>query len=561
MFKPLYSKYKWYLLFTAPMSILLGVASMSIIAVISDAIANEPADMDYGVKTFFVVIIVLFIVGLINELLRSKLYASVLYDLQVFMIKRVNETPLALLEKTGSSRIVATLTEDVATAVRFFHVLPEMFVNIAIVVCGFIYMALLSWKLLLVVLACITFLGITIAFLVKNTQKDRKDIRELTDTSIRYYQDLVRGAKELHLNGKRKRFFSKQLFSVIDQTQRKTRRVLNILALMETWGQLAIFAILGSVIFLVRHHIELNAEITVGFVITLLFLLEPIEIIINSSDELVQAKVAFDKIERLQLAELPPNIDELSDSDDEKNEPQTINGNGVITFTGVTYQYEVDDKSAFRLGPIDVSFEPGKVYLISGGNGSGKSTMLKILCGLYLPDNGEVQCGEQIIGEQENEAYRALFSVIMPDFCLFDDVIDASGKLCSDEEIKTQLDKLALSEVVTSSQGRLSNVNLSQGQRKRLAYIQAYFEERPVIVLDEWAADQDPVFKRYFYQELVPELKASGKTVILVSHDEKYFDQCDEAYRLVDGRLHNIDSQQPQKDEINVSLEKHFSVI
>jgi cyclic peptide transporter len=534
---------------------------MSIIAVISDAIANEPADMDYGAKTFFVVIVVLFIVGFINELLRSKLYASVLYDLQVFMIKRVNETPLASLEKTGSSRIVATLTEDVATAVRFFHVLPEMFVNIAIVVCGFIYMGLLSWKLLLLVVGCFTLLGITIAFLVKSTQKDRKDIRELTDTSIRYYQDLVRGAKELHLNGKRKRFFSKQLFSVIDQTQRKTRRVLNILALMETWGQLAVFAILGSVIFLVRHYIDLNAEITVGFVITLLFLLEPIEIIINSSDELVQAKVAFDKIERLQLAELPADIDELSGVGDDKTEPQTINGNGVITFTGVTYQYEVDDKSAFRLGPIDVSFEPGKVYLISGGNGSGKSTMLKILCGLYLPDDGEVQCGEQLIDERKNDAYRALFSVIMPDFCLFDDVINESGKLCTDQEIKTQLDKLALSEVVTSSKGRLSNLNLSQGQRKRLAYIQAYFEQRPVIVLDEWAADQDPVFKRYFYQELVPELKASGKTVILVSHDEKYFDQCDEAYRLVDGRLHKISQQQSQQNEIKVSLEEHFSVI
>ncbi|MFT5757032.1 MAG: cyclic peptide transporter [Alteromonadaceae bacterium] len=561
MFKPLYAKYKWYLLFTVPMSILLGVASMSIIAVISDAIANEPADMDYGTKTFFAVILVLFIVGLVNELLRSKLYANVLYDLQVFMIKRVNETPLALLEKTGSARIVATLTEDVATAVRFFHVLPEMFVNIAIVVCGFIYMALLSWKLLLIVVACITFLGITIAFLVKGTQKDRKDIRELTDTSIRYYQDLVRGAKELHLNNKRKRFFSKQLFSVIDQTQRKTRRVLNILGLMETWGQLAIFAILGSVIFLVRNYIEINAEVTVGFVITLLFLLEPIEIIINSSDELVQVKVAFDKIERLQLADLPINISELSDSEDEQTETQNFNGNGVIKFTDVTYQYEVDDKNAFRLGPINVSFEPGKVYLILGGNGSGKSTMLKILCGLYSPDNGEVQCGEQIIGEDENDAYRALFSIIMPDFCLFDNVIDASGKLCSDEKIKAQLDKLALSEVVSSSQGRLSNLNLSQGQRKRLAYIQAYFEERPVIVLDEWAADQDPAFKRYFYQELVPELKASGKTVILVSHDENYFDQCDEAYQLVDGRLEKLASAQPQQHEFKVQLKEQINAI
>jgi cyclic peptide transporter len=558
MFKPLYSKYKWYLLFTIPMSIMLGVASMSIIAVISDALANEPADMDYGMSAFFVVILALFVIGIINELLRSKLYAGVFYDLQVFMIRRVNETPLARLEKTGSSRIVATLTEDVSTAVRFFHVLPEMFVNIAIVVCGFIYMALLSWKLLLIVAGCIVFLGATIALLVKSTQKDRKEIRELTDTSIRHYQDLIRGAKELHLNRNRKRFFSKQLFSVIDQTQFRTRRVLNILALMETWSQLLVFAILGSVIFLIRHHMGLNTEIIVGFVITLLFLLEPIEVIISGADELVQANVAFDKIDRLNLAELHEKNDELSSSEDEKTESLTTSDNEVIKFTDVTYQYETDDKNAFRLGPINISFEPGKVYLILGGNGSGKSTMLKILCGLYLPDNGEVLHGKQIVSEHENTAYKELFSVIMADFCLFNDVIDATGKLCADELIADVLDKLGLSEVVTSSEGRLSNLDLSQGQRKRLAYMQAYFEERPVIVLDEWAADQDPVFKRYFYQELVPELKASGKTVILVSHDENYFDQCDESYRLVDGQLHKIDPLKFQLDEVQTLLEQAY---
>lgn len=557
MFKRLYSKYKWYLLFTVPMSILLGVASMSIIAVISDAIANTPADMDYGADAFFIVILALFAIGIINELLRSKLYAGVLYDLQVLMIKRVNETPLAQLEKTGSSRIVATLTEDVGTAVRFFHILPEMFVNIAIVVCGFIYMALLSWKLLLLVVGCLFFLGVTITFLVKSTLKDRKEIRELTDTSIRYYQNLVTGAKELHLNRNRKRFFSQQLYSVVDKTQFRTRRVLNVLALMETWGQLAIFAILGTVIFIVRHYIDLNTEIIVGFVITLLFLLEPIEVIINGSDELVQAKVAFDKIDRLKLADPAVNTNVLSDSDDKQLAFFNIKQNQVITFTNVTYQYESDDANSFKLGPIDASFEPGKVYLILGGNGSGKSTMLKILCGLYLPDDGEVSYGQQRINNVENEAYRELFSVIMPDFCLFEDVIDGSGKPCDDEQVKVLLDKLALSDVVTSSQGRLNNLNLSQGQRKRLAYIQAYFEEKPVIILDEWAADQDPIFKRYFYQELVPELKANGKTVILVSHDENYFNQCDEAYQLVDGKLHKIDSLQLLQTNVQAYLKTY----
>jgi len=447
------------------------------------------------------------------------------------MIRRVNNTSLTHLEKSGSSKIVATLTEDVSTAVRFFHALPEMFVNIAIVLCGFTYMALLSWQLLVVVAACLTFTGVTIGFLVKSTQQDRDAIRELTDGLIKNYQDLVQGAKELHLNQSRKRFFSAKLFTLVSEASFKTRRVLNILALMETWGQLAIFSTLGIVIYLVRIHVNVDAEIIIGYVITLLFLLEPIEIIINCSDELVQAKVAFNKIDRLKLAE------EVDSPDDADIASTPFEASGSIELSGITWEYEPEDSTAFRLGPINVTFESGKVYMIRGGNGSGKSTLIKILCGLYEPDGGVVKYRNTVINEQNIVLYRSLFSVVMLDFCLFDDVLDSNGKFMDDASISHFLNRFKLSEVVSSDSGVLSNLALSQGQRKRLAFIQAYFESRPVIVLDEWAADQDPTFKHYFYNELVPALKAQGKTVILVSHDEQYFSHCDVALQLIEGKL------------------------
>ncbi|MBH9340157.1 cyclic peptide transporter, partial [Pseudomonas aeruginosa] len=85
--------------------------------------------------------------------------------------------------------------------------------------------------------------------------------------------------------------------------------------------------------------------------------------------------------------------------------------------------------------------------------------------------------------------------------------------------------------------GNFSTPDLSTGQRKRLALINAWLEERPVLVFDEWAADQDPAFRRVFYTELLPDLKRQGKTIIVISHDDRYFEMADQLIRLSAGKV------------------------
>jgi putative pyoverdin transport system ATP-binding/permease protein len=77
-----------------------------------------------------------------------------------------------------------------------------------------------------------------------------------------------------------------------------------------------------------------------------------------------------------------------------------------------------------------------------------------------------------------------------------------------------------------------SDVNLSTGQRKRLAMIALVLERRPICIFDEWAADQDVHFRQKFYQVILPWLKSQGKTVIAVTHDERYFDAADQRIHL-----------------------------
>ncbi|WP_446222291.1 ATP-binding cassette domain-containing protein [Nocardia sp. IBHARD005] len=192
------------------------------------------------------------------------------------------------------------------------------------------------------------------------------------------------------------------------------------------------------------------------------------------------------------------------------------------------------DESAdagFRLGPIDLVFEPGQITFIVGGNGSGKSTLAKLITGLYVPRSGSLSLNGERIDHDNIEWYRQNSSAVFTDFHLFEDYLgfDRPG---IDAEVQRYLDELQIAHKVTVQDGRLSTVDLSQGQRKRLALLTALLEDRQIYVFDEWAADQEPRFRDVFYHEILTDLKRRGKTVIVITHDDRYFDCADQLVKL-----------------------------
>jgi putative ATP-binding cassette transporter len=184
---------------------------------------------------------------------------------------------------------------------------------------------------------------------------------------------------------------------------------------------------------------------------------------------------------------------------------------------------------------------PGEILFIIGGNGSGKTTLAMLLLGLYLPEEGSIYLNGVAVGQDNVRHYRNRFSAVFADFHLFRHVL-VDGERAQEQERQAAryLDKLGVGHKVSVVDGQFSTIDLSSGQRKRLALVSAYLEDWPVYLFDEWAADQDPVFKRVFYTELLPELKARGKTVIVISHDDAYFAQADRVLRLQDGQLHSL---------------------
>jgi putative pyoverdin transport system ATP-binding/permease protein len=282
------------------------------------------------------------------------------------------------------------------------------------------------------------------------------------------------------------------------------------------------------IIFGLPRWLNVSLATLSSYVLTLTYLMTPIQNMVQRLPALVRANVAIRKIESLGLA-----LAETAEADTQV--PAATQRIASLQLAGVTHAYQGEEQS-FHLGPIDLTFQGNQIVFIVGGNGSGKSTLAKILTGLYVPDNGSILLNDQPIDNDSLEWYRQHFAVIFSDFFLFDQLLGMAMPNL-DKEAQRYLELLQIEQKVQIKDGQLSTTNLSQGQRKRLALLTAYLEDRPIYLFDEWAADQDPMFRELFYQELLPELKRRGKTVFAISHDDRYFHLADRVVKLDYGKL------------------------
>jgi putative ATP-binding cassette transporter len=210
----------------------------------------------------------------------------------------------------------------------------------------------------------------------------------------------------------------------------------------------------------------------------------------------------------------------------------------VVQWNDVVFSYgeEKGVEMPFSLGPISLDLHPGELVFVIGGNGSGKTTFVKVLSGLYQPSQGHVTLDGKMITDANREWYREHFSVVFSDFHLFNKLLGQSNS--QTESLAHQyLRLLHMDQKVMVRERAFSTLDLSQGQRKRLALVTAYLEDRPIYVFDEWAADQDPQYKEIFYKTLLPDLRERGKLVIVITHDDRYFHLGNQVIKLEDGKV------------------------
>lgn len=511
---------------------LSGGSSASLIALISRAISQGMTQSLDAIAVGFGGLVFLALTSsVISQVMLVRLAQQAVFQLRLSLSRQILSSELAHLEKLGAPRLLATLTDDVQAVSDAVRLVPFLCIDMAIVVGCLLYIIWLSWKVFaLVCLLTVVALG-SCRWLLKRGQTWLARAREEQDQLFKHFRTVTDGTKELKLHYQRRQAFLKEdLQTSAAAFRRYNVRGLTLFSMTSSWGKLIFFFAIGFVLFALPRLITLSPQTLAGYVLTFTYLMLPMDNLVNCLPILSRAAVALRKIQSLGIS-LANRAETTTTPDAIRQQWQELRLKQVTH----TYQTEQEDTS-FVVGPIDLTLRPGELVFIVGGNGSGKSTLAKLLTGLYIPEMGQISFDGVPISAQNREWYRQHFAVVFADFYLFDRLLGLD-RSDLDTEAQEYLRRLQLDHKVTVHNGKLSTTSLSQGQRKRLTLLTAYLENRPIFLFDEWAADQDPVFKEVFYTTLLPQLRDQGRTILCISHDDHYFRLADRIIKLDYGKI------------------------
>ncbi|MFG6107340.1 cyclic peptide export ABC transporter [Leptolyngbyaceae cyanobacterium CCMR0082] len=526
------------LLRTSPMAMVIAIVaggvsgggSARLVALVNEVIAGRQATTASFFLGFLGLLAIVLVAGYLSQLLLIRLGQGALLHLRLMLARQLLDCPLRQLEDLGSHRLFASLTADVETIASAFTVVPFLCIDLAIVGGSLLYLGWLSVPLLLIMVAFLLLATVTYQLIARRARRFLVKARNEQDRLFKHLRGLIHGMKELKLHQQRRQVF---LTDELQQTATTYRRFtvwgMGIFAGAASWGQLIFFAVISVFLFVIPQFSALDMTLFSSYVLTVIYLNGPLENLMRRLPILSRASVALDKVESFgfmlnQFPELP-SIESLSPSWQH------------LELKNVVHHYDRGaDTTPFTVGPINLAFKRPEVVFLIGGNGSGKSTLAKLITGLYPPSSGQIILDGNRITDANREAYRQQFSAIFADFYLFDRLL-ALDNPQQIEQANAYLQALQLAHKVHIQDGKLSDIDLSQGQRKRLALLTTYLEDRPVYLFDEWAADQDPHFKTVFYTQILPELKRQQKLVLAITHDDKYFHLADRILKLESGQL------------------------
>jgi len=513
--------------------VLSGASTAGLVALINAVLNSPTPNSPLLIAGFVGLVVVMFGSTVWSQVLLVELAQKVIFDLRLHLSRRILATPLRHLESMGVHRLLAVLTDDIVDISNAYIALPTFCIQATALVIGLVYLGWLSWVLLLAAIGFLVLGAFTYLALAGQAQRALEQAREKQDTLFNHFRALTDGTKELKLNYQRRKAFLDDLLQETAQDSfRYTVTGMRVHALARGWGNSLFFVLIGLLLFAMPVLQPLNESTLRGAAMIVLYMISPLSIILNTLPAFGRATVALHKVEELGLA-----LETRTPENKETAAPLETSSWKELKLEGVAHSYHQEQTdSHFILGPLDMEFRPGELVFLVGGNGSGKTTLAKLLVGLYVPEAGQIVLDGDLVTDETRETYRQLFSVVFSDFYLFEQFLGlVTPEL--DTQAQTYLAQLHLNHKVQVANGALSTTALSQGQRKRLALLTAYLEDRPFYIFDEWAADQDPVFKEIFYKQLLPDLKQRGKGILVITHDDRYFHMADRVLKLDYGQL------------------------
>ncbi|GEK09163.1 cyclic peptide export ABC transporter [Pseudoalteromonas peptidolytica] len=515
-----------------------GLANALVLALINNVAANIS---DINKENHILYYLVLFsltiaIYGLTQQRLMTKAAQMVeraIDKLRVDLFESIRHTELSTLEKVGKERIFNTISKELQTISQSAQLFVIIGQSISLVFFTSLYIAWHSFVAFMVI-STLIMVGASIHRLRANEiQRNMRISFDSENQLIHRLSDLLDGFKEVKLSEPRAEDLEREYRRDSNRARRAKTKTQTLFATDFILSQITFFTATGAMVFIVPMLSDVYTDVVIKVTTASLFLIGPITSIVGGIPVFTTATEAAQNVLALER-----DLKTIADQQHTERLKSTENLTSfkAITMQGAFYQHQKKSSDRpFSVGPVDITFEQGKTTFITGGNGSGKTTFIRMLTGLYALQGGQILLNGQAVTDDNRLAYRSLFTAVFADFHLFQQLYGIRD--LSAQEIDEWLDFLEMRAKVSIQEGAFSTIDLSSGQRKRLALLSTILENRPIYIFDEWAADQDPIFRRKFYEQVLPRLKARGNTIIAITHDDAYFHLADTHLKMEEGQL------------------------
>lgn len=537
LFSLLQKKSRLFLPFLALLGLINSIWASALLLLINNKITGKPLPFfdEYDWIIYSGIIVASYLFARFFQGYMIRLTYNLGNELGLSIFDKLRFTTYQEYQKLGEER-VRTAMQDVSTLQRFPQAFIETFNSGVMVLIGIIYLFFINAISASIITAVLVVLAAVYYLRNMAIAKDLSAVRDLANTYQQNVNDFLRGFKEVKMNIDRSdKIYNDYLATNRNKTVKLTVRALTRHMSNELLGSYAWYFMIGFIFFLLPVLIQLEGDVMINFVVTLLYLMGPTNMLVGELEIFTRLGIAMDRLKKFNKTISASKSIEIRHGDTTDINPYFDS----IRFEDVVFEY-YDEKKAktFRLGPLNLEITRGEVVFIMGGNGSGKSTFINLFTGLFLPKSGSIYLNGNKISMENYPYYRNQLAAIFTDNYLFTENYDGFDLNPSNERLTKLVEKMGLTDILDLEEGKNKiKTTLSKGQQKRLALIYSILENKDIFIFDEWAAEQDPVFRRYFYQVIIPELKANGKTVIAVTHDDAYFDCAERLIKFDYGQI------------------------
>lgn len=512
-----------------------GAASAVLLAVINSGaeMAANQEMKDHYFWIFIASFLLFFITKKFALSAASVAVEAAVRKVRIRIADKIRRSELSFVENMGRSSMFTRLTQDANLISQSAVIIINASQSAIVLVTTLIYVAWLSPVGFLIITVA---LGTGSILYLANNRKNADAFEAVNRKESEFFDalnHLLSGFKEVKVNTKK----SDRLFEHIERISVETEQLKVTSGLRFVvdfmFSQVSFYLLLAIIVFILPQLEPTHYTIVIKLTASTLFIIGPVNLLVGAIPIFTLADVAVRNLYKLE-SEL--DAQGLSDQPFNVRLANRMAAFQEIRFENVTFAYDAKESGGeFSVGPLNFFIKRGNILFLTGGNGSGKSTVLKVITGLYYPVSGRILIDGVPVNRANYPEFRNLFSLIFSDFHLFDRLY---GLEDVDEDTLDELLRLMQLENKTSYQdGHFTDINLSTGQKKRLAFIAATLEDKPVNIFDEWAADQDATFRAFFYEKILPDMRARGKTLICVTHDDRYFHECDHLIKMEMGKV------------------------